>query len=170
MSVILICGACLLFQSLLRLQQVDVGARLDRVITMALDLPWERYPTGAHSAAFYPQLVERLEAIPGVESASVAGDVPLEGTGGENLRLPGREERLLVRFKRADAGYFATLGDSGARRPRLPARRSGRGAQCRRRQRGPRPAAWRSDSVSPSRWARRSICRRSASCAIGARP
>ncbi len=45
-----------------------------------------------------------------MESASVAGDVPLEGTGGENLRLPGREERLLVRFKRADAGYFATLG------------------------------------------------------------
>ena len=77
---------------------------------MALDLPWERYPTGAHTGAFYPQLVERLEAIPGVESASVAGDVPLEGTGGENLRVPGREERLLVRFKRADAGYFATLG------------------------------------------------------------
>ena len=36
--------------------------------------------------------------------------MPLEGTGGENLRLPGRDERLLVRFKRADAAYFDTLG------------------------------------------------------------
>ena len=38
-SVVLICGAVLLLQSLLRLQQVDVGARLDRVVTMSLDLP-----------------------------------------------------------------------------------------------------------------------------------
>ena len=109
-SVVLICGALLLFKSLARLQQVDIGARIDRVITMALDLPWERYPSGHHTAAFYPLLIERLEAIPGVVSASVSGDVPLEGTGGENLRMPGSDERLLVRFKRADAGYFATMG------------------------------------------------------------
>ena len=60
--------------------------------------------------AFYPLLIERVRAIPGVESASISGDVPLEGTGGENLRMPGRDERLLVRFKRADAAYFTTLG------------------------------------------------------------
>ena len=55
-------------------------------------------------------LIERLRAIPGVTDASISGDVPLEGTGGENLRMPGRDERLLVRFKRADAGYFSTMG------------------------------------------------------------
>jgi len=109
-SVVLICGAVLLFKSLARLQQVDVGARLDRVITMAIDLPYARYPSGHHLSAFYPQLIERIGAIPGVESATISGDVPLEGTGGENLRMPGGDERLLVRFKRADAGYFATMG------------------------------------------------------------
>ena len=109
-SVVLICGALLLFKSLARLQQVDIGARIDRVITMAVDLPYERYPSGHHLAAFYPLLIERLQAIPGVVSASVSGDVPLEGTGGENLRMPGSDERLLVRFKRADAGYFPTMG------------------------------------------------------------
>jgi predicted permease len=109
-SVMLICGAFLLFKSLVRLQQVDIGARIDRVITMSIDLPRDRYPSGTHLAAFYPTLVERVHAIPGVEAASVSGDVPLEGTGGENLRMPGRDERLLVRFKRADDGYFATLG------------------------------------------------------------
>ena len=90
MSVVLICGALLLFKSLARLQQVDIGARIDRVITMAIDLPYERYPSGHHLAAFYPLLVEQIQAIPGVVSASVSGDVPLEGTGGENLRMPGR--------------------------------------------------------------------------------
>ena len=108
-SVVLLCGAFLLFKSLARLQQVDIGARIDRVITMAVDLPRDRYPSGHHLAAFYPLLVERVKAIPGVEAASIAGDVPLEGTGGENLRMPGSDERLLVRFKRADAGYFSTM-------------------------------------------------------------
>jgi putative ABC transport system permease protein len=109
-SVVLICSAALLFKSLARLEQVDIGARIDRVIAMTIDLPWARYPSGHHSAAFYPLLIERVKAIPGIESASISGDVPLEGTGGENLRLPGNEERLLVRFKRADADYFATVG------------------------------------------------------------
>ena len=48
--------------------------------------------------------------MPGVTDASISGDVPLEGTGGENLLLAGRTDRLLVRFKRADAGYFSTMG------------------------------------------------------------
>jgi putative ABC transport system permease protein len=109
-SLVLICGSMLLFKSLQRMRNVDVGARMERVLTMAINLPWSRYPDGHHWAAFYPLLIERVRATPGVESASVSGDVPLEGTGGENLRLPGRDERLLVRFKRADAAYFSTMG------------------------------------------------------------
>lgn len=109
-SLVLICGSVLLFKSLLRMQSVDIGARVDRVLTMSIVLPWSRYPDGNHWAAFYPMLMERVRAVPGLESASISGDVPLEGTGGENLRMPGREERLLVRFKRADASYFSTMG------------------------------------------------------------
>ena len=47
-SVVLICGAFLLFKSLLQLQKVDIGARIDRVVTMSVDLPYDRYPTGQH--------------------------------------------------------------------------------------------------------------------------
>jgi predicted permease len=109
-ALVLICGSVLLVKSLLRMQTVDIGARIDNVLTMTIDLPWSRYPDGHHWAAFYPTLMERVRAIPGVESAAISGDVPLEGTGGENLRMPGRDERLLVRFKRADASYFSTMG------------------------------------------------------------
>jgi putative ABC transport system permease protein len=77
---------------------------------MAIDLPWARYPNGHALAAFYPPLVERITALPGVEAAAISGDVPLEGTGGENLRIPGNDDRMSVRFKRADAGYFQTMG------------------------------------------------------------
>src|SRR5206468_3284565 len=38
-SVVLICGAALLFKSMAKLQQVDAGVRIDHVITMSTDLP-----------------------------------------------------------------------------------------------------------------------------------
>ena len=43
-SVVLICGAALLFKSLAKLQQVDAGVRIDHVITMSTDLPSAAYP------------------------------------------------------------------------------------------------------------------------------
>jgi hypothetical protein len=61
-----------------------------------------------------------VQAIPGVESASIAGDVPLEGTGGENLRTRATgDERLLVRFKRADPGLFPDDGSRDRQGTRL---------------------------------------------------
>ena len=137
---------------------------------MSIDLPYARYPDGHHRAAFYPMLIERVQAIPGVESAAISGDVPLEGTGGENLRMPGRDERLLVRFKRADAAYFDDARHSRPRRPRFtPEDRVGtpfvtviNEALARRLR----------DTLRHRRTCRRepSICRRSASAAIAAAP
>jgi predicted permease len=110
-SIVLICGSVLLFKSLMRLQQVDTGVRAPNVVTASVDIARDKYPTAENAIAFYDRLIERVEAISGVESASIAGDVPLEGTGGENLRTPATgDQRMLVRFKRADAGYFPTMG------------------------------------------------------------
>ena len=52
-SVVLICGAALLFKSLAKLQQVDAGVRIDHVITMSTDLPSAAYPTPESAATFY---------------------------------------------------------------------------------------------------------------------
>ena len=107
----LICGSVLLFKSLMRLQLVDTGVRAPNVVTASIDIARDKYPTADQAIGFYDRLVDEVQAIPGVESASIAGDVPLEGTGGENLRTPATgDERLLVRFKRADPGYFPTMG------------------------------------------------------------
>ncbi len=110
-SLMLVCGAFLLFKSLIRLQQVDIGVQAPTVVTASVDIARDAYPTPERAAGFYERLVERVRALPGVESASLSADLPLEGTGGENLRMPGRDaERLNVRFKRAGAGYFETMG------------------------------------------------------------
>jgi putative ABC transport system permease protein len=110
-SLVLICGSVLLFKSLVRMQQVDTGVRAPNVVTASIDIGRDKYPTADHAIGFYDRLIDEVQAIPGVESASIAGDVPLEGTGGENLRTPSTgDQRLLVRFKRADGGYFPTMG------------------------------------------------------------
>ena len=128
---------------------------------MAVDLPRERYPSGHHLVAFYPLLVERLQAIPGIVSASVSGDIPLEGTGGENLRMPGRDDRLLVRFKRADAGYFTTMGIDLVGRPRLHPGGSRRLAVCDGDQRSAGAPPRGSLRREATRWAGPSISPRS---------
>ena len=109
-SVVLICGAALLFKSLAKLQQVDAGVRIDHVLTMTTDLPSAAYPTPESAVRFYDAVVERLRAAPGVEQASVSLDLPLRGVQwGEFINVPGVNEQLLVRVKMVDPWYFATL-------------------------------------------------------------
>ncbi len=109
-SVVLICGAALLFKSLAQLQQVDAGVRIDHVITMSADLPSTAYPAAESAARFYEAVVQRLRAVPGVEQASVSLDLPLQGVHyGEGMGLPGVKGSLLVRVKLVDSRYFGTL-------------------------------------------------------------
>ncbi len=109
-SVVLICGAALLFKSLAKLQQVDAGVRIDHVITMSADLPSAAYPTPESAARFYAAVVQRLRSVRGVEQASLSLDLPLQGVRwGEWISLAGVKEALLVRVKMVDPWYFATL-------------------------------------------------------------
>jgi predicted permease len=110
-SVVLICGAALLFKSLAKLQQIDAGVRIDHVITMSTDLPSTAYPTPESAAAFYKAVVERLRSAPGIEQAAVSIGLPLQGVQwGEFINVAGAKESLLVRVKMVDPWYFATLG------------------------------------------------------------
>jgi putative ABC transport system permease protein len=109
-SLVLICGALLLFQSLLKLQRVDAGVRIDNVITMSADLSPASYPDPERACRFIEQIVGRLEAIPGVERAAVSTDVPLLGVRqGDGVEVPGVQEGVGARFKRVDANYFPAL-------------------------------------------------------------
>jgi putative ABC transport system permease protein len=109
-SLILICGAVLMFKSLLKLQAVDTGVRIDNVMTMSVDLALGRYPNSESAARFAEQVAERLQAIPGVERAAVSTDVPLLGVRqGDSVAVPGVDQTVGARFKRVDPNYFATL-------------------------------------------------------------
>ena len=99
-----------MFKSLLKLQQVDAGVRIDNVITMSADLSIGTYPDSGAAARFIEAVGDRLRAVPGVDRATVSTDVPMLGVRqGDSMSVAGKEGGIGVRFKRVDAEYFSTL-------------------------------------------------------------
>ena len=91
-SVVLICGAALLFKSLDKLQQVDAGARIDHVMTMSIDLPAAAYPSPASAARFYTAVVQRLQSVPGVEQAVRLAELASSERAVGRIYEPARNE------------------------------------------------------------------------------
>jgi predicted permease len=111
-SLVLVCGALLMFRSLLNLQNVDAGVRIDNIITTSIDLPAEAHPTAGSVIQFYRALTERIEAAPGVQQVALGSTVPLTGlTEGEVIVAPGLVDGTAVNIgaKRIDQHYFSVL-------------------------------------------------------------
>ncbi|HEV8486356.1 MAG TPA: ABC transporter permease [Blastocatellia bacterium] len=81
LSFALLAGASLMVRSFMRLQQVDPGFNTNNLATMAISCPSSRYPDNAKVIAFYKNVVDRVAASPGVESAAVSSALPLGGGG-----------------------------------------------------------------------------------------
>lgn len=87
---VLVTGASLLARSFVATQSVDPGFEQERLFTMRVTLPAARYPQPVQRQAFFSSLVEKLEALPGVERAGamtslLLSRLPNSGT----LRIEG---------------------------------------------------------------------------------
>jgi putative ABC transport system permease protein len=78
LALILLAGAGLLIKGFLRLRSVDPGFNPANVTTMYLQLPGTRYPKIPMQNNFRQELLERINAFPGVEAAMIT-DLPLAG-------------------------------------------------------------------------------------------
>jgi putative ABC transport system permease protein len=113
--VVLLIGAGLLIRSFVRLGQVNPGFRSDHVLTMRISPPATRYP-GLKLGLFYQQLVNRVSALPGVQSTGVSRFLPLSGNDGfANFQIEGQPplataDQPRASFRAASPGYFAALG------------------------------------------------------------
>ena len=116
LSVMLLAGAGLLIRSFTRLMSVDPGIRTDHIVSFAVSLPESKYPDIARERQFAGEMMERMRALPGVQSAGLGYGLPLT-TFGFSLSLeiagrppakPGEEPDAEVRIATPD--YFSTLG------------------------------------------------------------
>jgi putative ABC transport system permease protein len=115
LSLVLLVCAGLMIRSFLSLLRTDPGFNPDHVLTMNLVLPGAKYKDEAARAAFYDDLVQRVKAQPGVESAAVVNYLPLGGANssdsylveGEPEPAPGQEHD--GRYRVATPDYFRTM-------------------------------------------------------------
>lgn len=112
--VVLLIGTGLLLRSFARLQQVNPGFRSDHLLTIQLALPENRY-SGMRVALFYKQLIQRVETLPGVESAAVARNLPLSGSDASaNFQIEHQtysgSDQPRAKYRSSSAGYFSAMG------------------------------------------------------------
>jgi predicted permease len=116
LSVVLLAGAGLLIKSLWLLGRVSPGFTPKGVVTARLSLPELKYPNGSDRAAVFKRVIERLEAIPGVENVGGVNDLPFSGSETsssfdiEGMPLRSAEENRQADRRDISPGYFKALG------------------------------------------------------------
>mgnify|MGYP003333213005 CR=1 FL=1 len=114
-ALMLLSSAALMQQSLSRLTQTDPGFTLKNMLTVRVLLSADAF-NATRAVAFRRQAVEKLRALPGVQSVAAASGLPLAGSYMEvpfNLEdSPPRPqaERPGVMYTTVAPGYFETLG------------------------------------------------------------
>jgi predicted permease len=106
LSLVLLVSAGLMFKSLLRLQAVQLGFAPEHVLTMAA-------PARQAKPEFYEQLLARVQALPGVEAASLGSTAPLLGYASKtamDIQDRTAQQQVGVGLHSVSPGYFQTLG------------------------------------------------------------
>ncbi len=113
----LLMAVAMLTQSLISLQKTDLGFQPTGLLVATIELPETRYPDRQHSLNFYDQLLHRIQAAPGVQSAGVVSPGLYLGNGGgyTKFAIHGRPlfhqgERPMARWMMVSQDFFKTMG------------------------------------------------------------
>jgi putative ABC transport system permease protein len=101
----------LLFRSFVRLLDVDPGFRPDGVVAMRIDPAGRLAP--AARVPFFNRVLDIVSALPGVESAAVSINVPMDRNMGWDVAMPGQppnRENNSAFARIVSPGYFRTVG------------------------------------------------------------
>jgi putative ABC transport system permease protein len=115
LALVLLAGSGLMIRSLLRLNAVDPGFSPHRVLTAGVNLPPAKYRTPASRIAFFRELLQRLDSMPGIRAAGIVSVLPLSGSNTgtgliiEGRPIPRRDEIPIVWFRMASEGYFRAM-------------------------------------------------------------
>ncbi|HSR49449.1 MAG TPA: ADOP family duplicated permease [Acidobacteriota bacterium] len=112
MSLVLLIGAGLLIQTFQGLRELDLGFQSQGIVNLRLDLSQLEYEP-ARGKAFWEEVLRRTQRMPGIDSASLALNVPLE-TQSEGriaeVAVSHRPDTEWLAFNVVGPDYFKTLG------------------------------------------------------------
>jgi predicted permease len=114
LALVLVVGAGLFLRSLGKLRAIDPSLVTDRIIAAQIDLTLRGYDQ-EKGRQFYSRVLERAQALPGVQAATLTSVLPVTSGGlRENLRagltIPKVDVPVEFDIVRVTPGYFATLG------------------------------------------------------------
>ena len=116
LSLLLLVSSGLLIRSFDKLLRVSAGFRPEQLLSLEYRLPRAKYKDPVAQFNFHRQVVEQLQQVPGVQSASLVRGLPFSGNGGTTrFVLPDREPppkgmEPEVMFNTAMPNYFETIG------------------------------------------------------------
>ncbi len=114
MALTLLVGSSLLVRGYFNLQSLDTGWREENVLTFRLSLPQKEYTDGESVSSFYRSLFQRLETLPGLESAGAISHLPMQSNSNTLYDVPGQEaptpqQRPLAEYRFILPGYFPAM-------------------------------------------------------------
>lgn len=112
---ILLIGALLQVQSILKQQAIDYGYDTSAVIGARVGLMEGDYPTPASRQLFYEKLIRELRATPDFASAALTNRFRMVFSGATSVEIEGREyaqdsDRTVAQFENVTPDFAATLG------------------------------------------------------------
>jgi predicted permease len=116
LSIVLLIGAGLLIRSYQRIQSASPGFDARNVLSLRLSIPASKYPTPEAIASFYQQAVERIRALPGVESVGATYSLPMSTVSfaWEPVTIEGgtatpAQNSVISNTRIVSPGYFRTM-------------------------------------------------------------
>jgi putative ABC transport system permease protein len=105
---LLLAGSGLMLHSLIRVQQTDRGFRPEHVLTLRVPVGGTtKYATKPQQMAYYHDILERLQRVPGVAAAAFVNNLPLSGA---NTTLTNQQGSEMVAARTISAQYFTAMG------------------------------------------------------------
>jgi putative ABC transport system permease protein len=115
LTIVLLCGAGLMLRSFIALYSVPPGFDVNGLTRMRMQLPPSNYPAADARRRFFDQLLPKVEAIPGVQSAAITTAVPPLDHEEWRVIIAGSDQveddrRPFVSTVAVSPRYFETLG------------------------------------------------------------
>jgi putative ABC transport system permease protein len=112
LALVLLCGAGLMVRTMIELTRIDPGFHSEKLLALYFNLAEYDRERGM---AFHREVVERVEAVPGVRAAALTNSLPIDGSNWGSIFIvgdqpvPPRAELASAAFTTISPSYFRTL-------------------------------------------------------------